>query len=874
MSIPSRGRFLYDVRPVPLEEEPKHDVSKLTNNKDSSTITPYTLLDKTKTPISRLPPELLNHIFKFITERGDLYKTIYVCKYWFKLTIDALWLRPNLVKDKPLLELSNLLSKPVSSLTVPYHLMIKRLNLSSVTNALTDEILLNFTVCTQLERLTLIGCQEITDESLVPFFASCHNILSVDLTNVFKITDKSIISLASNCKKLQGIYATACKELTDDSIVCLAESCPSIKRLKLTSCSNITDYSVQKIIQNCTSLVELDLADCNKISDATAAMAFIRLPQLREFRLAFDMNISDSAILSLPPSAFYDKLRLMDLTSCSLITDDSIERLISVAPRLRHLVLAKCVNITDLSLNAITKLGRNLHYLHLGHCSNITNRGISSLVKACNRIEYIDVASCTQLTDQGVQDLATLPKLRRVGLVKCQNISDNSILSFAHRTGPDNTLERIHLSYCSSITTHSITALVNACDRLTHLSLSGVPAFLKDEFTRYCRDPPPDFNEHQQRSFCVFSSTGVKGLREQLNKMREIQLQEQSRLEAAGILDRPPNNNNNNVSSVWNSLTRDIAAFDGQRNASAFTIPERIDLATVPIRFRGMQNQIRQVHNYPLELNTFRSLLTQLIMHVGINEVTALHMATNSVDSIYSAPTITIINLNLCLDVFYTCLSMLQYPAFIGIRFTLIISQVMNHTMNLLTTLFASRGVVEPDQVEDIQEQIINNAITFARTNISESVLIQQFTALHNMMVQNVAQLQQMTPAVRTQLQQPQQAQIVTDRNDEEGDAVMTEVGNNNNNNNHNNDNGDNNNNNNNNNDDVMITDGIGLTNNTNQGNGRTGIEGSAWNRTTDGPSGGPVIGLAYPNNGAARRRQSAANGYTDLALSDQPALD
>jgi F-box and leucine-rich repeat protein GRR1 len=106
---------------------------------------------------------------------------------------------------------------------------------------------------------------------------------------------------------------------------------------------------------------------------------------------------------------------------------------------------------------AICKLGKNLHYVHLGHCSNITDSGVSQLVKSCNRIRYIDLACCNLLTDTSVQQLATLPKLKRIGLVKCQAITDSSILALARsRAAPHplgtSSLERVHLSYCVNLT--------------------------------------------------------------------------------------------------------------------------------------------------------------------------------------------------------------------------------------------------------------------------------------------------------------------------------------------------------------------------------------------------------------------------------------
>ena len=62
-----------------------------------------------------------------------------------------------------------------------------------------------------------------------------------------------------------------------------------------------------------------------------------------------------------------------------------------------------------------------------------------------------------------------------------------------------------------------IHTLLNNCPRLTHLSLTGVQAFLREDLTVYCREAPPEFNEHQRDVFCVFSGAGVTRLREHLN---------------------------------------------------------------------------------------------------------------------------------------------------------------------------------------------------------------------------------------------------------------------------------------------------------------------------------------------------------------------
>lgn len=86
-----------------------------------------------------------------------------------------------------------------------------------------------------------------------------------------------------------------------------------------------------------------------------------------------------------------------------------------------------------------------------------------------------------------VFELASLPKLRRIGLVRVHNLTDEAIYSLGDR---HQTLERVHLSYCDRITVMAIHYLLQKLQKLNHLSLTGIPAFRRPELQQFCRTPP------------------------------------------------------------------------------------------------------------------------------------------------------------------------------------------------------------------------------------------------------------------------------------------------------------------------------------------------------------------------------------------------
>ncbi|KAI0427259.1 hypothetical protein F5Y09DRAFT_316874 [Xylaria sp. FL1042] len=486
--------------------------------------------------VAALPSEILISIFSRISEPKELLNCMLTCKRWARNVVEILWHRPSCTSWEKHSSICTTLGLERPFFT--YTDFIKRLNLAALADGVNDGSVTPLAVCTRVERLTLTNCHGLTDVGLTPLVRSSQNLLALDISGDNNITEASIIAIAENCRKLQGLNISGCRQVSNESLVQLAESCRFIKRLKLNDCSQLNDTAVLAFANHCPNILEIDLHQCVNIGNEPVSALLAKEQALRELRLASCELVDDGAFLALPPYRTYENLRILDLTSCSRLTDRAVEKIIDIAPRLRNLVLAKCSNITDVAVHAIAKLQKNLHYVHLGHCRHITDDAVKRLVRNCNRIRYIDLGCCINLTDESVTLLAGLPKLKRIGLVKCANITDKSMYALAtandHRSQYRNvvghqshevrapSLERVHLSYCTNLTLPSIIRLLNCCPKLTHLSLTGVPAFLRDDLDRFCREAPPDFTEHQRAVFCVFSGTGVVGLRNHLNTREEF----------------------------------------------------------------------------------------------------------------------------------------------------------------------------------------------------------------------------------------------------------------------------------------------------------------------------------------------------------------
>ena len=176
-----------------------------------------------------LPPELLIAIFSRLSAPSDLFNCMKMSKRWARNSVELLWHRPVCNTWDNLTAVANAVVDAKSFF--PYEQLIRRLNLSSLSDQISDGTLQPFMTCKRIERLTLTNCSEVGDQGIMNIVKGSGGLLALDITGLSTVSDNSIHALASNCPKLQGLNITGCRKVTDDSLVHLAKSCKYLKRV-------------------------------------------------------------------------------------------------------------------------------------------------------------------------------------------------------------------------------------------------------------------------------------------------------------------------------------------------------------------------------------------------------------------------------------------------------------------------------------------------------------------------------------------------------------------------------------------------------------------------------------------------------------------
>lgn len=393
----------------PLAVAPAQWASKMRTNLSGTT---------KSSPMSHLPAEILIHILKHLHSTRDLFNALRVSRTWCECSVELLWHKPAFSKYETLQKMSRCLAIPNQTFT--YARFIRRLNLLTLSGSVKDDILSAFGLCDRLERLTLVNCENVTDKALTRILPNLPHLVAVDLSGVVLTTDQAIIALATTARRLQGINLAGCSNITDTGIMAFAKNCPMLRRVKLSGLTALTDAPISALAISCPLLLEIDLNHCELVTDVSIRDIWVYSIYMREMRVSHCSQLTNAAFPApkqdgitppdtsrpfpsyngdggdFPPlilSRALEHLRMLDLTACSLITDDAIEGIISHAPKIRNLVLSKCGLLTDRAVENICKLGRHLHYLHLGHAAKITDSSVRTLARSCTRLRYVDFAS-------------------------------------------------------------------------------------------------------------------------------------------------------------------------------------------------------------------------------------------------------------------------------------------------------------------------------------------------------------------------------------------------------------------------------------------------------------------------------------------------
>ena len=325
--------------------------------------TPFTLdrhraktrKNKWPPPISTLPAKILIQILKHLHSPRDLHSYVLVSRHWCECAVELLWYKPSFPNYGTINKLATLLHRQNQTFT--YFQLIRQLNLGA------DNLFPIFSRCGRLEcLLTLFGCKQIYRRRFCPgpstfrqsrchwsyrgcwhhkrvhywpcqcgYWAAGRLSKGPHQSHWWCSFSTFYIMSPSYCRsKSHGAPDRWC-HLPRTGLSNALE-------LDLSYCELITDASVRLIWTHLIHICELCLSHCSSLTNAAfpASVKPDVQPDVPNPFLTSTTTKNDdlSPFLSTTP---LEDLRMLDLSACSLITDEAIKGIILHAPKIQGL---------------------------------------------------------------------------------------------------------------------------------------------------------------------------------------------------------------------------------------------------------------------------------------------------------------------------------------------------------------------------------------------------------------------------------------------------------------------------------------------------------------------------------------------------------
>ncbi|XP_078024112.1 F-box and leucine-rich repeat protein 13 [Epinephelus lanceolatus] len=313
--------------------------------------------------------------------------------------------------------------------------------------------------CHNLIHLNLSGCTQMTVNGFRYISAGCPSLREIVINDMPTLSDSCVLALIARCRCLSAISLLDAPHLSDVALKAIAEVA-KLKTFRTEGNNQLTDVGWKALCSSSHGLCRLHAAECSRMTDASLK-SMANLKNLQHLDISLCDKVSDTGIQYLTEGYSSAKLRELNVSYCSHITDMSVMRIAQRLCKLCHLNLSYCERLTDMSLEWLS--GSSICSLDISGC-NIQDQGLAAFEGTCLR--KLALAECVCVTDIGIEKL-------------CKNARD---------------LEHVDVSHCVALSDPAIRAISFYCRGLITLRMSGCPK-MTDMAVQYLTTGSPYLRE-------------------------------------------------------------------------------------------------------------------------------------------------------------------------------------------------------------------------------------------------------------------------------------------------------------------------------------------------------------------------------------------
>ncbi|EMD00689.1 hypothetical protein BAUCODRAFT_62331 [Baudoinia panamericana UAMH 10762] len=238
------------------------------------------------------------------------------------------------------------------------------INVSGLAGATNSAMKILATNCPKLEHLNVSWCNNIDTRGLKKVIEACPNLKDLRAGEVRGWDDLEVMQLLFECNALERLIMMNCDTLTDESLAVLIEGNDSevdylsgrpvvqprrLKHLDLTRCRGISDTGLRSLVGNVPELEGLQLSKVPGIFDATLTELLPTTPLLSHLDLEEHEGLTNAVLQCLASAPCAKRLRHLSISYCENMGDSGMIPLLKTCTNLRNLEMDN-TRISDLVL--------------------------------------------------------------------------------------------------------------------------------------------------------------------------------------------------------------------------------------------------------------------------------------------------------------------------------------------------------------------------------------------------------------------------------------------------------------------------------------------------------------------------------------------
>jgi F-box/leucine-rich repeat protein 2/20 len=226
------------------------------------------------------------------------------------------------------------------------------INLSGLAGATNSAMRIIAANCPRLEHLNVSWCNNINTHGLSKVVEACPNLKDIRAGEVSGWDDLEFMQQLFLSNNLERLVLMNCDSLTDESLAVLIEGKDGeidfitgrpiapprkLKHLDLTRCRAISDRGVRTFVNNIPEIEGLQLSKCNGILDETLTTLLPTTPMLTHLDLEELGALTNAVLQSLATSPCAHRLRHLSVSYCENMGDTGMLALLQACTNLQSL---------------------------------------------------------------------------------------------------------------------------------------------------------------------------------------------------------------------------------------------------------------------------------------------------------------------------------------------------------------------------------------------------------------------------------------------------------------------------------------------------------------------------------------------------------